>query len=154
MQPARADILNRRVDLLGEERDLVDRLGLKLQVDPFGRKQRPVLFHQARFRLGQDAAQIGAVERLQFDPDRQPALQLGQQVGGLRQMEGARGDKEDVVGLDGAMLGGDRGAFDERQQIALHAFAANIGPGEATATLGTPADLVDLVEKDDAVLLG
>jgi hypothetical protein len=47
------------------------------------------------------------------------------------------------------VLGGDRRALDQRQQIALHAFAADIG----AARILPGADLVDLVEKDDAVLL-
>ena len=43
----------------------------------------------------------------------------------------------------------DRGAFDQRQQIALHAFARDIAAAAAVAH----ADLVDLVEKHDAVVL-
>ena len=41
-------------------------------------------------------------------------------------------------------------AFDQRQQIALHAFAGDIA---AAALFGARADLVDLVEEDDAVVL-
>src|SRR6056297_1601789 len=53
-----------------------------------------------------------------------------------------------MVGLDRAVLGGDGGALDERQQVALHPLAGDI----AAARVGFGADLVDLVEKDDAVL--
>ena len=49
----------------------------------------------------------------------------------------------------GPYLVRDRGALDQRQQIALHALAADIG----AAGLGAGADLVDLVDEDDAVLL-
>ena len=42
-------------------------------------------------------------------------------------MERAAGDEQDVVGLDHAVLGGDGGAFDQRQQVALHALARHIG---------------------------
>src|ERR1700719_3947501 len=64
-------------------------------------------------------------------------------------MERARGDEQDVVGLHRAMLGGDGGAFDQRQEIALHALARYVGAEAAFAR----ADLVDLVEEHDAVVL-
>src|SRR5437016_4571767 len=64
-------------------------------------------------------------------------------------MERAGRDKQDVVGLDRAVLGRDRGAFDQRQQVALHAFARDIAAAAAVAH----ADLVDLVEEHDAVVL-
>ena len=89
------------------------------------------------------------VSGLQLDADRQAALQLRQQIGRLGDVERARRDEQDVVGLHRAVLGRDRGAFDQRQQIALHAFARHVGADAAVAR----ADLVDLVEKDDAVLL-
>src|SRR6185437_1680143 len=64
-------------------------------------------------------------------------------------MEGARGNEEDVVGLDRAVLGRDRGALDQRQQVALYALAGNIAADAAVAD----ADLVDLVQEHDAVVL-
>ena len=50
-------------------------------------------------------------------------------------MEGARGDEQDVIGLDPAMFGRDGGPFDQRQQIALHSLAADIGPADALADI-------------------
>ena len=64
-------------------------------------------------------------QRLQLDADRQAALQLGQHVARLGEVERARADEQHVVGLHRAVLGGDGGAFDQRQQVALHAFAAD-----------------------------
>ena len=64
-------------------------------------------------------------------------------------MESARRDEQDMIGLHAAVLGRDGGAFDQRQQIALHAFARYVAADAAVAR----ADLVDLVEKDDAVIL-
>lgn len=64
-------------------------------------------------------------------------------------MEGARGDEEDMVGLDRPVFRRDGRAFDQRQQVALHALAADVRP----AHVGPGADLVDLVDEDDAVLL-
>jgi hypothetical protein len=61
-------------------------------------------------------------------------------------VERAGGDEEDVVGRDHAVLGVDRGAFDDGQNVALHAFARDVGAVAAFAA----GDLVDLVEEDDA----
>src|SRR6476661_3266018 len=55
-----------------------------------------------------------------------------------------------MVGLDRAVLGRNRGAFDQGQQVALHAFARDVA---AAAAAFAHADLVDLVEKHDAVVL-
>ena len=66
----------------------------------------------------------------------------------LRQMEGARGDEEDVVGFYGAVLCHNRGTFDDWKEIALDALAGDVG-----AVLGFgAADFVDFVEEDDAAL--
>ena len=48
------------------------------------------------------------------------------------------------------MLGGDGGAFDQRQKIALHALAGDIA---AAAVFRARADLVDLVQEHDAIVL-
>ena len=86
----------------------------------------------------------------ELDADRQPSLQLGNQVRRLRQVKRARRDEQDVVGLDHPVLRRDRRAFDERQQVALHALARHVG----AVRVGARGDLVDLVDEDDAVLLG
>ncbi len=64
-------------------------------------------------------------------------------------MEGAGRDEQDVIGLHRSVLGRHRRALDERQQVALHAFAADAGPDAALPR----GDLVDLVDEDDAVVL-
>ena len=43
-------------------------------------------------------------------------------------MKRARGDEKDVIGFDGAVLRRNGGAFDQRQEIALHAFARYSAP--------------------------
>ena len=111
--------------------------------------QRDILLDQRCFRLGQDAAHVIARQRLQLDSDRQAALQFRQQVRRLGDMERAGGDEQDVVGLDRAMLGRNGGAFDQRQQVALHALARDV----AAMTVLAYAYLVDLVEEHDAVVL-
>jgi hypothetical protein len=85
----------------------------------------------------------------ELDADRQAALQFRQQVGRLRDVEGAGRDEQDMIGFHRAVLGRHRRAFDQRQQIALHALARDVG---APCRLAG-ADLVDLVEEDDAVVL-
>ena len=55
--------------------------------------------------------------------------------------------EQHVVGLHRPVLGVDRGALDQRQQVALDALARDVG----TAAVLARADLVDLVEEDDAL---
>ena len=54
-----------------------------------------------------------------------------------------------MIRFDRAMLGTDIGTLDKRQQIALHTFTAHI----ATTGICAGANLVDLVQKYDAILL-
>ena len=84
----------------------------------------------------------------EFDADREAALQLGHQVGGLGQVERPGGDEQDVIGPHRSVLGVDRRSFDDRQQIALHALARHIRavPGRGAA------DLVEFVEEDDPLV--
>ena len=77
-------------------------------------------------------------------------MQLGYQVARFAQMESARGHKQDVVGLDHAVFGAYRSAFNQRQQVALHALARYI----CAAALVAACYFVDFVNKNDAVLLG
>ena len=79
------------------------------------------------------------------------ALQLGQEVRGLGHVERARRDEEDVVRLHRAVLGLHGGAFHDGKQVSLHALARDVG---ASSTVVLGGDLVHLIEKDDAGLLG
>ena len=65
-------------------------------------------------------------------------------------MEGTGGHEEDVVGLHLAVLGLDGRAFDDREDVALHAFSGNVGTAGGTAA----CDLVDLIDEDDAAFFG
>ena len=121
----------------------------EVEMHLLGAEQRLVLAREARVGRGQDALEIVDRQRRELDADRQASLQLGNEVGRLRQVERARGDEQDVVGLDHAVLRRDRRALDQRQQVALHALARHVG----AVRVGARRDLVDLVDEHDAVLL-
>ena len=63
-------------------------------------------------------------------------------------MKRARADEEHVIGAHPAVLRLYRGAFDQGQQIALHALARDV----RAVRLAPAGDLVDLVDEDDAVV--
>ena len=115
----------------------------------FGCQQGLILLGEGCVRLREDAFEIFRSEGAELHPNGQPALQLRNQIRGLGQMKGAGGDEENVIGLHHAVFGGDGAAFDQRQQVALHAFAGHVRT-HAFAALG---DLVQLVDEDDAGLL-
>jgi hypothetical protein len=54
-------------------------------------------------------------------------LQLRQEVRRLAEVEGARSDEEDVVGVDVAVLGSDDGALQQGKEVALHALGRSVG---------------------------
>ena len=88
-------------------------------------------------------------QRFQLDADGEAALQLRNQVAGLGDVERAGGDEQNVIRAHEAVARVDGGAFDDGQDVALHAFAADVGAVAAFAA----GDLVDLVEEDDAAAL-
>ena len=145
VQPARPDVLGAGVDLGRQPGHLAQPVFGELEVHAFGRQQGGVLLGQRVLRLGQDRVEVFFGQTAQLDPDREAALQLGDQVGGAGVVEGAGGDEEDVVGLDRAVAGHHDRALDDRQQVALDPFARDIG-----AVVAVAADrLVDLVDEDD-----
>ena len=123
---------------------------VEFQFHAFGGQQRGVLAAQRGIGFGQDAHEILDHQGLELDADRQAALQLRNQIGGLRHVKGAGGDEQHMIGLHRAVLGVDGAALDQRQEIALHAFARHVGAHGFLAA----GDLVDFVDEDDAVLLG
>ena len=104
---------------------------------------------QAGIGVGEDAAEVVFGQAFQLDPDGQAALQFGQQVAGLGDVESAGCDEQHMVRLHRAVFGGDRGAFDQGEQVALHAFA-----GDAAAAHVTHRDLIHLIQEHDAVGFG
>ena len=78
LQPPRADIFDRGIDLHRDPRHRIDRVGRKDKLDPFGAQKRFILLDEAGFGFGEDAAEIVLVQGRELDPDRQPPLQFGQ----------------------------------------------------------------------------
>ena len=150
MQATRTDVLGGFVYLPCGLGDALDAVFGEFDVHPFGRHQRLVLHGDGGIRLGQDALEVVGGQRLQLNADRQTPLQFRDQIGWAGHLECAGGDKQDVVGLDHPMFGGDGAAFHQRQQVALYAFAGDVRAGGVAAAL---TDFVDFVDKDDTVLL-
>src|SRR5690606_20710542 len=150
VQAPRPDVLDLAVHALGVLGDRVDAGLLEAHPRAVDGEQRLVLLREGVLRLGEDAPQVALRELLELDADREPPLQLGDQVARLRHAEGAGRDEQHVVGAYGALPRGHLRALDDRQQVALYALAADV----AAADLVAAGDLVDLVDEDDARLLG
>ena len=127
-----------------------DAFGQKFERHPLGRQQRLVLPDQRGVGLREDGFKVLHRQGFQLHPDRKAPLQLGDQVAGLGQVERTGGDEQDMVSFDHAIFGGHRGAFHQRQQVALHALARHVG----TAGFLARRHLVDLVDENNAILLG
>src|SRR5271157_1082106 len=126
VQAASADVLGRAVDQEGQVGHGLDRVAGEFQLHPFGAEQGFVLADQRSPRLAEDPGEVVAGQVVHLDANREPALELGHKVRGLGAMEGAGGHEQDVIGLDRAVLGVDRGSLDDRQQITLHALARDV----------------------------
>ena len=100
--------------------------------------------------LLEDAHELFLAETAQLHPDREAPLQLRDQVAGLGDVEGTGGDEEDMIGANETVLRLDVRSLHHGQEVPLHALAAHVRPN---AALGS-GDLVDLVQEDDARVLG
>src|SRR5450631_1142306 len=150
VQAARSDVLGILVHFEGHLGQTPHTGLFESQIDAFRGQQRAVLAAQRGIRFGQNAYEILHHQGFELDANRQAALQLRDQIRGLRHVKGAGCDEQDVIGFHRAVLGVDRAALDQRQKIALYAFARHIRPGGFLAA----RDLVDFVDENDAVLLG
>ena len=84
MQPPRPDILDRGVDLLGQQRESRrSRLRRNRGSTPSVASNAWYCLIRLASGLGQDAPEVAAVERLQFDPDRQSPCNSGKRSEGL-----------------------------------------------------------------------
>ena len=67
-----------------------------------------------------------AAEGLEFHAQGEAALEFGNEVRGLAEVERARRDEQNMIGMDHAVLGIDHAAFHHGQKVALHAFARDV----------------------------
>src|SRR5262249_27811937 len=126
------DVFQRRVRVRGEVGHRFDRAAVELHIEPFDAEQLLLLLRQRVAWLGEDADEIVAVERREFDADREAALQFGHQVaygGGVKR---AGRDEKNVARVNDAVPRVHRGAFDDRQQVALHALARDVRAAAGT----------------------
>ena len=104
----------------------LDGVAGELESDPFGCQECLVLADERGPRLTEDPGEVVAGEVVHLDADREPALKLGHEVRRFAAMEGARGDEEDVIGLDRAVLGVDGRPLDDWQKVALDPLARDV----------------------------
>src|SRR6267142_397491 len=150
VQAPRADIFCLLVHACGELRDGGDRIFGNVELDAFGLKERHVLLDERVLRLGENSNEIFFLQGLQFDANGQAALKFRNQIGRLGDVERTGSDEKNMVRSNHTVAGVDGRAFDDRQNVALHAFARDIG-----AVAGFAAgNLVDLVDKNNSHLLG
>mmetsp|Transcript_24383 Transcript_24383/g.76469 ORF Transcript_24383/g.76469 Transcript_24383/m.76469 type:complete len:539 (+) Transcript_24383:104-1720(+) len=150
-QPPCTDVLYLPVDGRGGARDLAHGLFLEHEVHALHGDELHLLPDEVVHGLREDAVEVVLRELRKLHADGQAALELGEEVRGLRHVEGAGGHEEDVVRVHVAvLLQADGAPLEQRQQVALHTLVA----GVRAAVLARVADLVDLVDEDDAVLLG
>src|SRR3546814_20011787 len=74
-------------------------VGGEVHRDALGGDQRRILLGEARVGLLEDADEVLLGERLQLDTDGKAALEFGEKIARLGDMEGSRRDEEDMVGL-------------------------------------------------------
>ena len=126
MQSPRADVFHAIVDERRDSRDLTHAVFGEAERRSLGFHERDVLLGKRVFRLRHDPDKVRFRERLELHANREPSLELRDQVAGLGHVERARGDEQHVIGLHHAVLRLDVRALDDRQEIALHPFARHI----------------------------
>ena len=96
--------------------------------------------------LGENAQEVVHRKRLQLHANGKTPLKFGNQVAGLRHVERTRRNKQDVVGAHHPVTRVHRGSLYDGKNVALHAFARNVGAVTALAS----GNLVDFIQEDDA----
>src|SRR5262249_33828065 len=119
------------------------------QFDTIGFKKRDVLLDQRILRFGQYSHEVFNRERIEFNAYWEAALKLRNQIRWFSNVECPGGDKENVIGTYETIARIDGSPFHNWQNVALHAFPADVWAVSAFAT----RDLIDLVEKDNSAVL-
>ena len=148
MQAPRADIFNIFVDTcrhFGNGRNTVIR---EIKGDIFCSHKSDILFDQAVVRLNQNMFEIIFGQCVKLNPDWQTALKFRKEIGWLGNRKRARRNEKDMISFNVTMLGGYCAAFNKRQQITLHSFAANF----AAISVCAASNFIDLVDEDNTRL--
>src|SRR3546814_8966849 len=87
LEAARADILDLFVHLCRELRDACDRIVGEVQRHAFGAEQCHILFGKTGLRLAENTHKILFGERAELNADGEAALELGEQVARLGDVE-------------------------------------------------------------------
>src|ERR1044072_933118 len=146
VQAPRADVFRFLVHASREVCNRIDRVWLELELDSFGFHQCLVLPDERVLGLDQDALEIIDGQRLELDANREASLKFRNQIRRLGNVKGAGGNEKNMVRAHHSVTRVDRGAFDNGQNVALHAFARNV----RAATRLASGNLVDFIQKDDA----
>ena len=122
-----------------------------VELDALGRQQRAVLLVSDASGSVRIRTKSSTAERVELHADREAALQLGDQVGRLGQVERAGGDEQHVIGAAPC-----RTSCLTVQPSTSGSRSRCTPSRETSAPCVSPRarDLVDLVDEHDAVLLG
>ena len=115
------------IDFLGESGNFLKTVISKAQAHILRVQKSGILLCQGIVGFLEDAEEFIASESVQFHAQGKTALQFGNKVTGLAEMECPGRDEQDVVGVHDTVLGVDRTALDNGQKVALHALAGHIG---------------------------
>ena len=115
----------------------------KFEVDFVHSQKRGVLHKNCVVGLGKDFFKILFAQTVKLYAYRETSLKLGNKVAYARDMERARRDKENMVGVDLSVLGIDGTTLYDRQNISLYALSRNVVSLSAVALIGNLVDFVD-----------
>lgn len=143
------DVFGGFVYLLCGLGDVFDVVFGEFDVYFFGCYQCFVLYGDGGIWFGQDVFEVVGGQCFQFNVDWQMFLQFWDQIGWVGYLECVGGDKQDVVGFDYFMFGGDGVVFYQWQQVVLYVFVGDVWVGGVVVVF---IDFVNFVDKDDIVL--
>ena len=128
VQAPRADVLRALVHDCGEVGDAVESASSVKDERRCPRfPSAPCTASPARFAAPvRMRTNSSAAESVELDANRKASLQLRNEIGRLRDVKGAGRDEQDVIGPHHPVLRVDGRAFDDGQDVALHALAADV----------------------------
>src|SRR5690606_27604310 len=120
MQPPRSDVLHTVIHGCCDTRNRLDPVRSELERCTVCLYQRRILLRERILRLRHYPHEILLGERLKLHANREPSLQLRNQVTRLRDVECTCCDEENVIGFYQAVLRLHVAAFHDRQEVSLY----------------------------------